>query len=260
VSLAQIEMLPSEARSLTDRIKVGVEAVWELVSTAYQGRAWAALGYSSWDDYCTREFGSARIRLPREERQEVVASLRESGLSIRAIAAATGASVGTVQAVVAGVQNRTPAPEEAKNVAGRIVGTDGKSYRKDSAEPPAFKSVEATLARRERITEMAGAGHHASQIAVEVGMTQESVRNAAREMGVTIAADKVIGRAHRIDPNRVINEAAMALEGAVMGLDLVEWAAVDTDQVEAWADSFSKSLRSLNRFASQLKEKARASA
>lgn len=40
--------------------------------------------------------GQARLRLPREERQEVVASLRENGLSVRAIAAATQTSVGTV--------------------------------------------------------------------------------------------------------------------------------------------------------------------
>jgi hypothetical protein len=63
----------TEARALTDRIKVAVEATWHLVIEAYQARAWVALGYSSWDDYCTREFGTSRLRLPREERQEVVA-------------------------------------------------------------------------------------------------------------------------------------------------------------------------------------------
>lgn len=107
-------MDPDAARGLTDRIKVGVEAVWELVKQAYVERAWSALGYSSWDDYCTREFGTARLRLPREERAEVVASLRESGLSIRAIAAATGDSIGTVHdALSPGVQNRTPDNEDA---------------------------------------------------------------------------------------------------------------------------------------------------
>lgn len=97
------------ARDLTDRIKVGVEAVWHLITEAYTSRAWAALGYRNWDEYCTREFGTSRLRLPREERAEVVASLRESGLSIRAIATVTGDSVGTVHAITTGVQNRTPA-------------------------------------------------------------------------------------------------------------------------------------------------------
>jgi hypothetical protein len=43
------------------------------------------------------------LRLPREERAEVVASLRESGLSIRAIASAAGISDQTVQRDVSGV-------------------------------------------------------------------------------------------------------------------------------------------------------------
>lgn len=85
------------ARRLTDQIKVAVEATWQLVIQAYESRAWLALGYSSWDDYCSREFGACRLRLPREERQEIVGSLRDAGLSIRAIAAATGVGRGTVE-------------------------------------------------------------------------------------------------------------------------------------------------------------------
>lgn len=86
----------AQARVLTDQIKAGVEAVWQLITRAYTERAWSALGYTSWDDYCTREFGTARLRLPREERAEVVASLRESGLSLRAITSATGISRPTI--------------------------------------------------------------------------------------------------------------------------------------------------------------------
>lgn len=108
------------ARALTDRIKTGVEVVWELITQAYTERAWDALGYSSWDDYCTREFGTSRLRLPREERSEVVASLRESGLSIRAIAAATGDNKNTIQRELSGVPNGTPDP---------VTGTDGKTYQ-----------------------------------------------------------------------------------------------------------------------------------
>ena len=84
------------ARGLTDRIKVAVEGTWHLIAEAYQSRAWSALGYSSWDDYCTREFGTSRLRLPREDRAEMVQSLRASGLSLRAIGAATGNSKQTI--------------------------------------------------------------------------------------------------------------------------------------------------------------------
>jgi hypothetical protein len=92
----EITMTAGAARDITDKIKAGVEAVWELITHAYTSRAWVALGYSSWDDYCTNEFGTSRIRLPREERAEKVLSLRESGLSLRAIESATGISRPTI--------------------------------------------------------------------------------------------------------------------------------------------------------------------
>jgi hypothetical protein len=97
-----------EARRLTDDIKGFVTFTWDLVQEAYAGRAWAVLGYSSWDDYCEEEFGASRLRLPREERSEVVASLHEAGLSVRAIAVATGSSKSTVARELSPVPNGTP--------------------------------------------------------------------------------------------------------------------------------------------------------
>lgn len=90
------QMIATRARDLTDKIKAGVEGIWQLITEAYTSRAWSALGYPSWDEYCTREFGTSRLGLPREERMTTVRSLRDSGLSIRAITAATGISDKTV--------------------------------------------------------------------------------------------------------------------------------------------------------------------
>ena len=124
-----LEISVDEARALTDRIKVGVDAVWELIKQAYQSRAWSALGYSSWDDYCTREFGTSRIRLPREERQEVVASMSEMGMSTRAIASATGNSTRTITKDMREVsQSTTPTPTP-------VIGMDGKTYTRKPRAP-----------------------------------------------------------------------------------------------------------------------------
>lgn len=60
-----------------------------------------------------------RRQLSVEQRRAVVATLREQGHSLRAIAGAVGASLGTVQRDVAGVSPDTPA---------EVVGKDGKSY------------------------------------------------------------------------------------------------------------------------------------
>ncbi|GAB2666426.1 hypothetical protein [Nocardia goodfellowii] len=121
--LATGETVTSEvARELTDRIRAHVETAWELIQQAYLTRAWAALGYDSWDEYCAQEFDRARIRVPREERAEVVASLREIGMSTRAIAVATGVSDYTVRQDLAGARNLAPDPYAP------VTGRDGKSY------------------------------------------------------------------------------------------------------------------------------------
>lgn len=151
--MSEIEQCTAErARQLTDQIKVGVEAVWHLITEAYTTRAWSALGYRSWDDYCTREFGTSRLRLPREERAEVVQSLRESGLSLRAIASATGDSARTVRrALDSGGANAAPDDHRCDNScrpddhhvedaevvepAPTITGTDGKQYQPKQPQP-----------------------------------------------------------------------------------------------------------------------------
>jgi hypothetical protein len=104
-------MTETEARKLTDRIKFDAGQLWDKLTDAYLGRADIALGYESWDTYCITEFGSLRLRLPREERAEMVCSLRQAGLSNRAIASATGYSEGTVRNDLA-AQNYAPDEDE----------------------------------------------------------------------------------------------------------------------------------------------------
>lgn len=108
-----------QARALTDRIKIAVEGTWQLIREAYTSRTWAVLGYDTWDAYCTTEFGETRLKLPREERQGVVASLRDSGLSVRAIASATGADRNTIRSDLRQVGEVHPPV---------IQGSDGKTY------------------------------------------------------------------------------------------------------------------------------------
>ena len=106
-------MTKAQARRVTEEMKLQVIGLWQLIKMAYVGRAWVVLGYESWDDYCAREFGTSRLRLPREERAEVIPALRDSGLSIRAIASAIGTGTRQVQEVLAERQvcsQTTPAP------------------------------------------------------------------------------------------------------------------------------------------------------
>jgi hypothetical protein len=146
----------AKARELTDEIRstvANLERLPELVCAAYEGRAWKALDFDSWDAYCRFELDTDRVKIPRGDRGEIATQLRGRGLSVRAIASATGASVGTIAADLAGVQNRTPAPagdgeqdvvagllaglaSVTDKVPGNVVGIDGKRYPA-VAPPPA---------------------------------------------------------------------------------------------------------------------------
>ena len=127
------DMDPLEARAITDQIRAGLEQVWELVERAYLQRAWLALGHASWDDYCAAEFDTDRLQIPRRERPQVVAMLRQAGLSIRAIAAATDLSVGTVhRAIEAAAPESAPVPngtpDRAEEPIATVTGIDGKRH------------------------------------------------------------------------------------------------------------------------------------
>lgn len=129
----------ADARALTDRIRVNLDGLWEMVIEAFKRGAHRALGYSSWDEYCEIEFGSNRIRLPLEERREAVRSMREHGMSIRSVAAATGLGVGTVHREAAGVPFGTPAS----------LGADGKTYAASVAAARERSEQNAREAKRE---------------------------------------------------------------------------------------------------------------
>lgn len=133
-------LIPSvdEARALTDRIKVAVEGTWQMIREAYVSRAWAALGYDTWDAYCAAEFDTSRLALPREERREVVASLAESGLSTRAIGAAVGVSEATVR------REMSTASSALGNDAvepRRVIGVNGKTYVQPTPQPPSDEEL-----------------------------------------------------------------------------------------------------------------------
>ncbi|SLJ41121.1 Uncharacterised protein [Mycobacteroides abscessus subsp. abscessus] len=125
--VAATAMSPSAARDLTERIRTTIDRAWDLIAKAYTDRAWAVLGYPSWDVYCEREFGSAWFKLPRETRGEVVQSLRDLGLSTRAIGSAIGVDDRTVRRDLSGAASAAPAA---------VMGTDGKTYASTQSVRP----------------------------------------------------------------------------------------------------------------------------
>src|SRR5688500_1372219 len=124
----------------------------------------------------------------------------------------------------------------------------------NAEDEPKRKTVVQRLAQ---IRELAAQAYTSRQIAERIGVRGDYVRELARDNGIEIKADAVVGRTRRIDSNRIVNEGVAALEGVAFSLRLVEFEQLDRSQVEWWAESLGQSLRPLNQLVKQLKEMAR---
>jgi SAM-dependent methyltransferase len=141
-----IVMSEVEARHLVDQINATADRLADLAIEAYARRAWLSLGYASWD-----AFTAAEIQLPklgRDERRELVASLRSAGMSTRAIGSAIGVAPKTVRRDLAG---GAFAPPEKPD---KVVGADGKTYEPTRptptrAAPGELDAIEETLEEAE---------------------------------------------------------------------------------------------------------------
>ncbi len=123
-----------EARELTDELRADYGSLQVKISTAWSGRIWLALGYESWQDYLDEEFRDVSLRPPKELQEQVIAELREAGMSTRGIASATDLSQPTVvrRLSVPGDSNESPEKNEP------VIGLDGKRYeREQPPKPPA---------------------------------------------------------------------------------------------------------------------------
>lgn len=116
---------------------------------------------------------------------------------------------------------------------------------------------------RDESSVMAKAGDDDFEAAIDEAKAEKNLsrRNVVRKVKkappTTNDRHALLHRTRRPNANRIVGETAIALEGLVMGLDLLEVDQLDRDQIATWATSLSNSLRSLNRLTKQLKEMAR---
>jgi len=120
---------------------------------------------------------------------------------------------------------------------------------------PKGKTADDVTARMQVVSDLAARGHTSRQIADRIGQHVSTVRKNARDHGIEIPADRVMGKSARaIDSNRIAQETVSALEGLALGLRLFDPDNTDPAQADEWATSLNDSLRALNRFRKQIKE------
>lgn len=128
----------------------------------------------------------------------------------------------------------------------------------DWIPPQGDGSQRAAAQRRALIGRLAADGYSSHQIGERLSILPGTVRRLARETGVTVGADIVLGRGggRRPDSNRIIRETVHMLEGLGPGLDLIDYTALDKAEIGDWTASLSDSIRVLNRLNKQLREMA----
>lgn len=170
----------SDASRRRDRIKLLLqtmvdnrEKILSLITEARDGDDHLALGFKSWPEYVSTEFGGLLAQLTREDRREAVLALSATGMSTRAIAPIVGASDITVRRDLAGATYVAPEPDYVTDEADAefdgdlsrrhvaecltpksVVGLDGKTYtattkssRRRKPLPDAFHDATYDLSR-----------------------------------------------------------------------------------------------------------------
>jgi hypothetical protein len=130
-------MTPEEARALTHQVVYHLDMAKGYLVMAFEGRAWEALNYPTWNDYCRVEIRPHMQVLSLEQRREAVKEMREAKMSTRAIGSALGVDKQTVLNDLrsAPVENSTPE---------RVKGLDGKQYA-DTKPAPSPDEVHETV-------------------------------------------------------------------------------------------------------------------
>jgi hypothetical protein len=146
---------PDEARHLTERIRDAVGAVWSLLVEAHERQAWAALGYGSWREYATAEFGMSQSHAYR---------ILDQARVIRAIEEATGSPMGEIsereardvkprlKAVTDSIKEKVAAeatvePERVKAIVAEVVAEERDKARQEAEDRAALNEVNDNLRR-----------------------------------------------------------------------------------------------------------------
>jgi hypothetical protein len=126
--------------------------------------------------------------------------------------------------------------------------------------PPEDTRTKLPMAERaDQIRRLAKRNLTSPQIADEIGIGVERVRDLARRLDVEIPADAVFGgKFRKVDPNKVIDQIVQGCDIPDTVLSFVAYSELDRDRLEDWANSLGDAIRSLTTIKRNLlKELAR---
>lgn len=229
-----------EARTRADRIRSGMRvlAEWQQdVVAAYAAQDWDALGYDTWDAYLDGEFGEHRVKLPRDQRREIVAGMSAAGMSSRAIGAAVGTSYKTVQRDVDTSGTNVPDGEPRT-----VLSLDGRKR-------PAFRPNAEPIARPD--TPLASGQHRLEGYTDEVVDAELVDDPAPRTYGAPPTPERAPDRQPRVDASRTVLVALTELRQmreSLQALTAGQLARQDEETRRIWAARLNTELEALHGF------------
>lgn len=119
------------------------------------------------------------------------------------------------------------------------------------------RQAQATLSRQQRadlIEDLAAQGYSSRQMPKKVGVSEETIRQIARDFDIEIPADKIVGRSRRLDHTQILESTVYGLEDTVSAIRLIDYSEVDPAKANEWATSLTDSISELRRFLKQIKE------
>lgn len=185
-----------------------------------------------------------------------VQGFRESGRAVDQAAKLVGVGKTQVQEAKAVVEQ---APDLVPEIeAGKMSVDKARKIMKDTYKPAPDAPRQPRERRVADISRLAAEGHRSHQIADELGITAERVREIAREESITLP-DAQVGRTRAIDVRRVVEETVNGLAGYAMGLEMVtdQIRTIDPADAKEWAASINESLKPIYALRKQLLEVAK---
>lgn len=105
------------------------------------------------------------------------------------------------------------------------------------------------------VTEMAAQGSTRAAMADELGVSRETISKLVKTHGIDVPADRAVHKTRALDATRFIDTTVSRLEDLADSLSALDgiWDSANDARMPEWASRAEEALRTLNRFARQLK-------
>ena len=154
--------------------------------------------------------------------------------------------------VLAMADNATP--ERFEEAITEARGEDNLSRANVVRKVKGGPGIETRTDRAQKVADLAVSGHSSRQIASLVGIGRTAVVSIARDFDIDITADRIVGKARRVDTNRVISTTVSTLEGITTTLPLIDPDDIDPESAQTWSDSLTRAIEALRKLNRQIKE------